>query len=55
MVMNKYTDGKPDIKKINPSLLTMPDNKYWSIGEYVGKAWSAGTSLRERIKHNERT
>jgi len=48
-------DGKPDIKKINPFLLTMPDNKYWPIGECVGKAWSAGTSLRERIKQNERT
>ena len=46
------TDGKPDIKKINPFLLTMPDNKYWSIGECVGKAWSAGTSLREHIKYN---
>ncbi len=36
------TDGKPDIKKMNPFLLTMPDNYYWSIGETAGKAWSIG-------------
>jgi flavin reductase (DIM6/NTAB) family NADH-FMN oxidoreductase RutF len=44
------TDGKPDVKKINPFVLTMPDNSYWSIGECVGKAWNAGVALRERIK-----
>ena len=39
----KYlTDGKPDIKKMNPLLLTMPDNSYWTVGEHVGKAWSIG-------------
>ena len=33
----KYlTDGHPDIKKINPLLLTMPDNRYWGIGEVHG-------------------
>jgi flavin reductase (DIM6/NTAB) family NADH-FMN oxidoreductase RutF len=44
------TDGKPDVKKINPFVLTMPDNRYWSIGECVGKAWNAGVALRERLK-----
>jgi flavin reductase (DIM6/NTAB) family NADH-FMN oxidoreductase RutF len=39
----KYlTCGKPDIKKLNPLLLTMPDNRYWTVGEYAGDAWSAG-------------
>jgi flavin reductase (DIM6/NTAB) family NADH-FMN oxidoreductase RutF len=43
----KYiTDGKLDIKKINPFTLTMPDNGYWAIGEKVGKAWSAGKKLK---------
>ncbi len=43
----KYlTDGHPDIKKINPLLLTMPDNHYWSIGEYMGDAWKAGKNLK---------
>ncbi len=36
------TDGKMDIKKLNPLVLTMPDNNYWSVGEYVAKAWGAG-------------
>jgi len=43
----KYmTDGKPDARKINPFTLTMPDNGYWSLGERVGTAWSAGKALR---------
>ena len=44
----KYlTDGKPDIKKINPLVLTMPDNNYWTIGENAGKAWNIGKSLKK--------
>jgi flavin reductase (DIM6/NTAB) family NADH-FMN oxidoreductase RutF len=39
------TDGKPDFKKVNPLLLTMPDNGYWSIGDRVGKAWNDGKKL----------
>ena len=42
----KYlTEGKPDIKKLNPLLLTMPDNRYWTVGEYAGDAWSIGKNL----------
>lgn len=44
------TDGKPDVKKINPFLLTMPDNRFWSIGECVGKAWNSGKTVGERLK-----
>jgi len=44
------TEGKPDVKKINPFLLTMPDNRFWSVGECVGKAWNAGKSVEERLK-----
>ena len=39
------TDGKLDIKKMNPLLLTMPDNSYWTVGEHAGKAWGAGRKL----------
>ena len=42
------TDGKPDIKKINPFLLSMPDNNYWSVGERIGKAWSEGLVLKDK-------
>lgn len=41
------TEGKPDIKKINPLVLTMPDNSYWTIGEYAGKAWSIGKDFKQ--------
>jgi flavin reductase (DIM6/NTAB) family NADH-FMN oxidoreductase RutF len=36
------TDGKPDLEKIRPFTLTMPDNRYWLTGEYLGKAWRIG-------------
>ena len=36
------TDGRPDIRKIDPLLLTMLDNSYWSMGDRVGTAWSIG-------------
>jgi flavin reductase (DIM6/NTAB) family NADH-FMN oxidoreductase RutF len=42
------TEGKPDVKKMNPFLLTMPDNRFWSIGECVGRAWNAGKTVGER-------
>jgi flavin reductase (DIM6/NTAB) family NADH-FMN oxidoreductase RutF len=40
------TDGKPDVKKINPFTLTMPDNHYWRVGEMAERAWSAGKKLK---------
>jgi len=40
------SDGKPDIKKMNPLILTMPDNAYWTVGEYAGKAWGEGYKLK---------
>lgn len=47
------TEGKPDVKKINPFLLTMPDNRFWSVGENIGKAWDAGKALREQRKQEK--
>lgn len=44
------TGGVPDIKKINPFLLTMPDNGYWSVGELIGRAWSDGKAMKKRLK-----
>jgi flavin reductase (DIM6/NTAB) family NADH-FMN oxidoreductase RutF len=34
-----------DIVKLRPFTLTMPDNRYWSVGEQIGQAWSAGRSF----------
>ena len=44
------TEGVPDIKNINPFMLTMPDNEYWSVGELIGRAWSDGKAMKKRIK-----
>jgi flavin reductase (DIM6/NTAB) family NADH-FMN oxidoreductase RutF len=41
------TDGKPDVRKINPLLLTMPDNNYWTVGGHAGQAWNVGKKLKE--------
>jgi flavin reductase (DIM6/NTAB) family NADH-FMN oxidoreductase RutF len=41
------TEGKPDIKKMNPFTLTMPDNNYWHVGDLAGKAWSVGKQLKK--------
>lgn len=49
------TDGKPDIKKIDPFVLSMPDNSYWSIGEFAGKAWSAGKGFKKAAGQREST
>ncbi len=43
----KYlTDGNLDIKKMNPLLLTMPDNCYWTVGKFDGKAWNIGKKFK---------
>ncbi len=39
---NALTAGNPDIEKMEPFTLTMPDNRYWAVGEFLGKAWSIG-------------
>lgn len=39
------TDGKLDVEKMKPFLLTMPDNSYWAVGERVAGAWEAGKAL----------
>jgi flavin reductase (DIM6/NTAB) family NADH-FMN oxidoreductase RutF len=44
------TGNKPDVKKIRPFLLTMPDNRFWSVGERVGNAWKDGVNFREKLK-----
>ena len=39
-------DGKPDFSAIDPLVLTMPDNRYWTLGKHAGDAWSAGKKLK---------
>jgi flavin reductase (DIM6/NTAB) family NADH-FMN oxidoreductase RutF len=40
-------NGKPDFPDIDPLFLTMPDNRYWTLGKYTGDAWSAGKSMKK--------
>ena len=40
------TDGSPDIEKVKPFLLTMPDKSYREVGEIIGKAWSIGKDFQ---------
>jgi flavin reductase (DIM6/NTAB) family NADH-FMN oxidoreductase RutF len=39
------TDGKPDIKKLDPLLFSYRDNHYLRVGEPIGRAWSVGKRL----------
>lgn len=44
----KYlTNDLPDIKKINPILLSVNDFNYYSVGDKIGKAWNIGKSLNK--------
>jgi flavin reductase (DIM6/NTAB) family NADH-FMN oxidoreductase RutF len=45
-------DGKPDFPAIDPLFLTMPDNRYWSLGKCAGDAWSAGKILMQQSHRN---
>jgi flavin reductase (DIM6/NTAB) family NADH-FMN oxidoreductase RutF len=41
-------DGKVDLARARPLLLSMTDNRYWSLGEPVGQAWRDGRSFQPR-------
>ncbi len=40
-------DGAPDPVRLDPLLLTMPDNRYWRLGQPAGRAWHDGKALRK--------
>jgi flavin reductase (DIM6/NTAB) family NADH-FMN oxidoreductase RutF len=42
------TEGAPDVKKINPLVLLMPDRKYLALGQEIGPAWKMGKKLMKR-------
>ena len=56
-IVNIYSEeqylenGKPNVKKIRPFLLTMPDNRFWSVGEQVGSAWKDGLKYKDELKN----
>jgi flavin reductase (DIM6/NTAB) family NADH-FMN oxidoreductase RutF len=40
------TAGKPDVEKMGTFVFTMNDNRYFSLGKVVGKAWSDGKKYK---------
>jgi len=46
------TDSNPDVAKIKPFVLTMPDNRFWALGECIGKAWHEGKGFRKSRKES---
>jgi flavin reductase (DIM6/NTAB) family NADH-FMN oxidoreductase RutF len=52
-LVNTYCDeeylgeGKtPDLKKIDPFMLTMSDRRYFTLGEVIGRAWEMGKNYQ---------
>jgi flavin reductase (DIM6/NTAB) family NADH-FMN oxidoreductase RutF len=39
------TNGAPDLKKIDPYVLVMPEKKYRRLGQDIGSAWEMGKKL----------
>jgi flavin reductase (DIM6/NTAB) family NADH-FMN oxidoreductase RutF len=54
-IVNSYceedclTQENPDIEKIRPFCLSMPDNRYLSVGKALAKAWSAGKEYSGKL------
>ncbi len=53
-IVNSYCDeeflgeGKtPDLKRINPFMLTMSDRRYFTLGEEIGRAWEIGKKFKK--------
>lgn len=42
---NCLTGGVPDLKKMNPFVLSMSDKRYWALGQDIGAAWEIGKKL----------
>lgn len=42
------TDGLPDLKKMDPFILAMPEKKYQRLGDDLGGAWDIGKKLIKR-------
>jgi flavin reductase (DIM6/NTAB) family NADH-FMN oxidoreductase RutF len=42
---NCFTGGIPDLKKINPFILSMSDKRYRALGHDIGAAWEIGKKL----------
>ncbi len=41
-----FTDGKPDMKKIDPLIFSPEERNYYGTGDYAGQAFSIGKDLK---------
>lgn len=41
-------NGKAVPDRLDPMILTMPNNRYWTLGEHIGDAWQAGVALAKQ-------
>lgn len=46
------TEGKPDLNKIKPFLLSLPDRHYWAVGEEIAKAYKEGLNYKLSSEEN---
>jgi flavin reductase (DIM6/NTAB) family NADH-FMN oxidoreductase RutF len=44
------SEDKPDLTKMKPFTLSMPDNRYWSVGDEIGRAWSVGRDYEPKTR-----
>lgn len=52
---NRYlTEGRLDVKKIDPLLFAMHERAYYRVGDYVGQAWNIGAVLKGRGEINKK-
>lgn len=42
------TNGLPDLRKINPFILIMPQKMYATLGSDLGPAWGMGNALKKK-------
>lgn len=50
---DKYlTNGRPDIKKIDPILFEISLGDYWKLGEYLAKAFKTGREYKPKTKQH---
>lgn len=42
------SDGMPDVTKMKPVVFSMFDNRYWGLGEFLGKGWSLGKDYKPK-------
>ncbi len=40
-------NGRPQVEKTKPMILTMPDNRYWQLETSIGRAWKDGLGMKD--------